>query len=218
VSAGSSSPGVPHFVAIAAPLLLAFGALGYLLLKRRKPSPDGYSKRIKPWKGKIPDVAGPMNRPPGEWKMPESRPAPLAAGRPMGRVILIDETMIRTGGLDSILEYEIGASPLTLGSATACDIVISDPEGRIGGEEARLWVQRDRLVYHKLTTLSAMATEGVTSGWQFLDTGEDIRVGPYRLTFQLDVVEPDPLPPPPKMRELWPVRSDDAEPLGASSD
>jgi hypothetical protein len=139
---------------------------------------------------------------------------------PLGRIIVMDEAAIRSGGLDAIREFPIGSSPLTLGNTPDCDIIIEDPEGRIAGEEARLWVQRGRLVYHKLTTLSAMATEGVTSGWQFLDPGEDISVGPCRLVFQLDevpeaVVEPA---PPPRLRELWPLRPDEAEPLGASSD
>jgi serine/threonine protein kinase len=41
--------------------------------------------------------------------------------------------------------------------------------------------EKGRLVYHKLTTLSAMATEGVTSGWEFLQSGEEMRLGPYRI-------------------------------------
>jgi len=31
-----------------------------------------------------------------------------------------------------------------------------------------------------------MATEGVTSGWHFLESGEEIRVGAYRIVFQFD--------------------------------
>ena len=44
----------------------------------------------------------------------------------------------------------------------------------IAMEEARLWVQKGRLVYHKLTTLSAMATAGLTSGWLLLADGEEL--------------------------------------------
>jgi hypothetical protein len=61
---------------------------------------------------------------------------------------------------------------------------VGDAGGLIAAEEARVWVQRGRLVYHKLTTLSAMATEGVTAGWQFLEDGDEMRIGPYRLIFQ----------------------------------
>jgi VWFA-related protein len=218
VVAASTSSGASTSVLLVVPLLVVAGlGIGYVLIRRRKPSSDGFSDRIKPWRGKIPDVAGPMVKPPGEWTEPAAKPAPLPADRPLGRVILMNEAMIKTGGLDAIREFEIGAGPLTLGTSAECDIAVEDPEGRISGEEARLWVQRGRLVYHKLTTLSAMATEGVTSGWQFLDSGEDIRVGPYRLAFQLDVLEMEPEPAQ-RLVELWPKRSDEPEPLGASSD
>ncbi|HEY7268720.1 MAG TPA: vWA domain-containing protein [Dehalococcoidia bacterium] len=218
VVAAAASGGTPTALIAGVPIALLLLASAYIVIRRRKPSSDGYSNRIKPWRGKIPDVAGPMAQPPGEWTAQKLKAVPLPADRPLGRVILMDEANIRTGGLDAIREYEIGASPLTLGTANQCDIVVHDSEDRIGGEEARLWVQRGRLVYHKLTTLSAMATEGVTSGWQFLDSGEDLTVGPYRLAFQLDVVEPVVQPAQRKTLELWPRRPDEVEPLGASSD
>jgi hypothetical protein len=69
---------------------------------------------------------------------------------------------------------------------------VGDAGGLIAAEEARVWIQRGRLVYHKLTTLSAMATEGVTAGWQFLDDGDEMRIGPYRLIFQAQVQEETP--------------------------
>jgi VWFA-related protein len=217
----SSGAGLPSPVVLLLPLV-ALAALGgaYVFLKRRRPESNPYERRIKPWAGRLPDVTAALPSPPGEWQPRELPPAPTPVNVPLGRVILMDEAAMRTGGLDAIREYPIGSSPLTLGNTPDCDIIIEDPEGRIAGEEARLWVQRGRLVYHKLTTLSAMATEGVTSGWQFLDSGEDIRVGPCRLVFQLEV-EPEPVvqpAPAPRLPELWPRRGDEAEPLGASSD
>src|SRR5262249_13680662 len=123
----------------------------------------------------------------------EEKPEPAAATPPpapaepsiVGRIIVMDESALRSGDLGAIREYQIGSGPLTLGTGPGCDVVTGDSEGRIGEEEARLWVQRNRLVYHKLTTLSAMATEGVTSGWLFLEDGDEIQVGPYRVSFLL---------------------------------
>jgi hypothetical protein len=216
----SSGSGVSPVVLVLPVLALAGLGGAYVVLRRRRPEDSRYERRIKPWAGRLPDVTAPLASPPGEWQPRELPPAPPPVNLPLGRIIVMDEAAIRSGGLDAIREFPIGSSPLTLGNTPDCDIIIEDPEGRIAGEEARLWVQRGRLVYHKLTTLSAMATEGVTSGWQFLDPGEDISVGPCRLVFQLDevpeaVVEPA---PPPRLRELWPLRPDEAEPLGASSD
>lgn len=216
----SSSGGMSMTPLIVVLAIAAILGLVYLFLKRRPPSNDGYADRVKPWRGRLAGVTTPLSSPAGEWQPREMPAAPPPTNRALGRVIVMDESAIKAGSLDSIREYPIGSSPLTLGSTSDCDIIIHDPEGRIAGEEARLWVQRGRLVYHKLTTLSAMATEGVTSGWQFLDNGEDVRVGPCRVHFQLEVreVEPEAAAPPQRLRELWPLRPDEAEPLRASSE
>jgi len=103
-----------------------------------------------------------------------------------GRIVVMDELAIREGDLTKITEYSIGTAPLTLGASPDCDIQVVDQE-HIAMEEARLWVQKRRLVYHKLTTLSAMATEGVTSGWLLLADGEELLLGKYRLVFQAEV-------------------------------
>jgi VWFA-related protein len=224
VVGAAASGGVSPTLLMAVAAALAIGGAGIVVVKRRKLSTDGISSRIKPWRGKIPDVTGPLPKAPGEWlqsRLEVPRPPPQPAPpRPLGRLIVIDEAAVKTGGIDAIREYEIGTSPLTLGSTDSCDIVINDPEGRIAGEEARLWVQRGRLVFHKLTTLSAMATEGLTSGWQFLDDGEDITVGPCRISFQLEEQPEAEFAPQELQRtvEIWPMRSDGPPPLGASSD
>ena len=106
-----------------------------------------------------------------------------------GRVVIMDEAAIRGGELETIREFDMKSSPLTFGSSPDADMCVDDAGGLIAAEEARIWVQRGRLVYHKLTTLSAMATEGVTAGWQFLNDGEEMHIGPYRIIFQRQEVE-----------------------------
>jgi predicted component of type VI protein secretion system len=107
--------------------------------------------------------------------------------RQRGRIVIMNENAVRNGQLDAIQEYEIYNMPLTFGTGPTVDMRVEDPTGMIAAEEARIWVQRGRLVYHKLTTLSAMATEGVTSGWQFLEDGDEMRIGAYRMVFQVFV-------------------------------
>jgi predicted component of type VI protein secretion system len=138
----------------------------------------------------------------------------------------MEEDAIRRGDLEAIREFPIGSAPLTLGTGPACDILLEDPEGRIAAEEARLWVQKGHLVYHKLTTLSAMATEGVTSGWQILDSDEEVTLGPYRILFRADIVASEPEAEPSQaaiipsddasfFRDYW-TRVPEDPPLGAS--
>jgi VWFA-related protein len=119
-----------------------------------------------------------------------------------GRVVIMDEAAVRGGELETILEFEMKSLPLTFGSGPNADMRVGDAGGLIAAEEARVWVQRGRLVYHKLTTLSAMATEGVTAGWQFLNDGDEMRIGPYRIIFQAqqrEVVDEDAQPLPDRL-------------------
>ena len=194
---------------IAMPLLVAAGGLLWLILKRRRTSPaESYTSRLAPWSGR----EGARQQAEAWADMPAPPPPPPVEDRVLGRVVVMNEAAIRSGHLDAIMEFEIRASPLTLGSGDHCDIKVDPDEGRIAAEEARVWVQKGRLVYHKLTTLSAMATEGVTSGWVILESGEDMTLGPYRVIFQAQVEEPSAEPeelrstaPPQEhgMRLLW---------------
>lgn len=217
--APAKSGGTPTVLLALAAVLISVLPLGFLLLRRFKASAEEFVTRMRPWPGSAPGTAAPIPSPPEQWEPRDLPPSPLPDDRPLGRLIVIDEAAFKNGDLGAFREFEIGTSPLTLGTTSKCDIIIEDPAGGIAGEEARLWVQRDRLVYHKLSTLSAMATEGVTSGWHFLASGDDIRVGPCRIAFQLDV-EPETPPPAPgpreqQVREIWPS---EAPSLGSPSD
>jgi uncharacterized protein YegL len=83
-------------------------------------------------------------------------------------------------------EYTIFERPLTLGTGPRADLHVTDETGIIAPEEARLWVQRGKLVYHTLASFSSAATNGTTSAWQFIEDGEEITLGEYRLVFRLE--------------------------------
>jgi hypothetical protein len=199
---------LPILPFIAVVVVAVVGVVIWRLLKFRKPRPrDSYTTMIKPWAGRqmeTPEI--------GEFSKPEEAPVEpvVEINHILGRVLIMDQSFVRGGSLDGLREYEIGTSPLTLGTGASCDIVLEDSGDRVAAEEARLWVQKGRLVYHKLTTLSAMATEGVTSGWQILDSGDHIDVGNYRLSFQAEApsVAEKPAPataePARPLRQIWP--------------
>ena len=182
-ASGSILPSAGVLIAILIGLAL-LGAASFMMRRKRR-GLSGYVDRIKPWAGKMAEISGPVEGWPAA--PPPLSPAPPPREGPRARIIVMDEAGVRNGRLDVIREYAIGRKPLTFGTSESCDISVADQEdGRIAAEEARLWVRGGRLVYHKLTTLSAMATEGVTSGWHFLESGEEIRVGAYRIVFQFD--------------------------------
>jgi hypothetical protein len=188
IPAPAKSSSLGKFLPILVLLLLVSGIAfaGYRVVARRlaqreATGPAGNIVRIRPFALKVTeDVA-----PPEDW--PERRVVtPPPVNLVLGRIVVMDEAAIREGDLTKISEYSIGSAPLTLGAGESCDIQVLD-EANIAMEEARLWVQKGRLVYHKLTTLSAMATAGVTSGWLLLASGEELHLGKYRLLFQAEV-------------------------------
>jgi Mg-chelatase subunit ChlD len=174
------------------PMALVVGAAWFFW--KRRPSPaESYATRLAPWSGSRPEAAAVLE------ELPEQPPPPPLAALPpddriVGRVAIMDENAMRTGGIDAIREFEMRDKPLVLGSGANVDIHLDDDGELIAAEEARLWVQKGRLVYHKLTTLSAMATEGVTSGWVFMESGETMELGPYRIVFKAEDPEPEVLP------------------------
>jgi VWFA-related protein len=202
-SQGKSLPILPLLILA---LLLGVGFVLFRVLKKRflVMSTPTYS-RVDNWASIRTPGAGPR---PEEWPEgddsahPLSRPSTPPASTDqtvVGRVVIMDEAAVRGGELETIREFEMKSSPMTFGSGPNADMRVGDAGGTIAAEEARVWVQRGRLVYHKLTTLSAMATEGVTAGWQFLDDGDEMRVGPYRIIFQaqqpeLSTADDAPLP------------------------
>ncbi len=226
IPGGSLSLPVGPLAAVAA-IVSLLGAI-FLILRRRarnRPRSD-FADRVRPWASR---GSEPQAGQAADWN-PEP-PAPVAAvDEVLGRVVVMDESAISGGSLEGIREYPIGSAPLTLGSGRTCDVVIPDETQTIAAEEARIWINRGRLVYHKLTTLSAMATEGVTSGWQFLDSGEEIQLGRHRVLFEADV-KPEledasaeaPIGSPQEhgmaLHDLWPsLGGDDSSQLPVQSD
>jgi hypothetical protein len=162
--------------------LAGLGFLGFKVMQRRSRAVPDYA-RAKPWSTR-PSPPVRVARPVEAFAVEDTEPPD---DHLHGRLLVMDERPEMRGQPNSIREYELRGSPLTFGVGTGCNVRVDDITGEVANEEARIWVQKRRLVYHKLTTLSAMATEGMTSGWLFLDDGDEMRVGSYRLVFHATV-------------------------------
>jgi Mg-chelatase subunit ChlD len=221
-AAAGGSFGLPVAGIVAAVVAAGAAAGGLFLLQQRRRSLDVFALRVRPWSGRFREPRSLLSG----WE-DAATPAPAAARRsvddgPRGVVQVLRESPFR-GDSTPVLEIEVGTSPLTLGASRGCDIALEDEEGRLGPEEARLWVSKRRLIYHRLTTLSAMATEGVTEGWVVLEDRESLQVGPYRLVFLAAEEAPEAEPrlppvPPISLRDLWPRYSDESGGGGPSSE
>jgi VWFA-related protein len=166
---GSNKP-----LLLGALLVVVVAAGAFYVVRRRRPRVrrQVVEVRLRPWSNNG-AVAGSISLLEDEI-MP--LPAPESVEKPAGKLIVVN-------GPEVGREFSVGESPLSIGSAQWCDITFSDTEGRIGAEEARAWVHQDKLIYHKLTRLSLLATDGPTGGWLILEDGDEVDVGAFRLRF-----------------------------------
>jgi VWFA-related protein len=173
-AAATPSSGGPSFgllaVGVVLVLLAAAGTLGLLAIARRRPMVPALAARVRPW----------SSRRNGESKTWESPPSevPTLSDEPLGHLIV-------AAGPRQGERLEVGARPRRLGTSPRCDLVLVDEDGSIAPEEARVWVSEGRLMYHKLARLTTFASDGPVGGWFVLQHGDEMRVGPYRLVFEL---------------------------------
>ena len=168
-SGGGPSPGL-LMAGVLLLIVAAAGAVALLAVVRRRPHAPAIATRAQSWSPR-------GNGDSGLWSQPSGEVPPLSDD-PLGRLVVAAGPN-KGGALD------VGTRPRRIGSAPNCDLVLADADGVVGPEEARVWVTEGRLMYHKLTRLTTFATEGPAGGWFILQDGDEIRIGPHRLVFEL---------------------------------
>lgn len=172
-SGGAPSSGL-LMVGVVLVLMAALGAVALLVMVRRRPGTEAVATRVGPWAPRRHQQSEPVISLPSEAET--ELPAP--SDEPLGRLVV-------AVGPHQGEALEIGTRPRRIGSAVYCDLVLTDEEGSIPPEEARVWVSEGRLMYHRLTRLTSFASDGPAGGWLVLQDGEEVRVGPHRLVFEL---------------------------------
>lgn len=181
VVAPLSGGGQPVLLLAAAGVLLLLGcAAGFTFRWRRRRIPKrAVEVRLRPW-----SVAS-HGATLGDWAQPEERrsePETEEREEQLGKIVVV------SGGEHR--EFVIGSRPVSIGSAPWCTIVLPEDDGRIGPEEARAWLHQSRkLIFHKLTRLSVIASEGTSGGWLVLEDGDEVTLGSHRLVFTLVPVQ-----------------------------
>jgi VWFA-related protein len=222
---GDSGGGSGLPVLAVAAVLAALTALGiaYLVVHRIRTtsgpslavvSPD---QRVTPWATRHRPVTPPREQEP---QAPDTtRDEAQEIGEPLG--MLLSHT-----GSDAGHEYLVGGKPVSIGSGDNCAVRIDDPS--LASEEARLWIRKQTLMYHRIARLTTIATTGGTGGWTMLEPGETFAIGSHTFEFKLlprDAPVPEPgatAPDPdvtPMSTEIPNILRDkpDASPRGAPS-
>lgn len=161
-TANGGGPGAILWVLLAALLGLAVtggGVVGVRRLRtRRAPAtagPTESSRRYRP-----PPVAS--------WTGPAA---------PTARLSII-------GGPDKGKSVGVGEAAVTLGTDGDCTLRLSDPDGRVGGHHARVWLREDSFMLHHLSGRLTTMVGDKPLKWAVLEDGDVIVIGPHRLRFE----------------------------------
>jgi hypothetical protein len=179
---GGGGGGIPLLPLLLVLLLVVLGGAGgrYLLRRRRRVSVprQAVQVRLRPWSN--PNASAPPAVTLSDWTdSVADDPVPQTVSEPRGKLTIVS-------GPGAGQEFIVGGRPISIGSAGWCAIVLPDDDGRIGLEEARAWVHHsNRLIFHRLTRLSVLASEGASGGWMILQDGDEVSIGSCRLAFRL---------------------------------
>lgn len=171
----------PAVLLIPVVLLAIVFLVAFIILRRRRsqaPQPAVHA-RAQAWAPRR------QNGESEVWERPVGQ-APAMEDRPLGKLTV-------TSGPSASDVFFVGRRPRRIGSAAHCDIVLEGDGDRISSEDARVWVSEKRLMFHKLTSLGAVAFEGGSSGWEVYRHGDEVRIGSHRLIFEL-VADEEPQP------------------------
>ncbi len=109
-------------------------------------------------------------------------PPPLAAWEgespPTARLLVVD-------GPDKGKSVPLGEEPVTLGADADCTLTLANPDGRVGGHHARIWLREGHFMLHHLEGARFVTLVGEKQvSWAVLEDGDEIAVGPHRLRFE----------------------------------
>ena len=109
-------------------------------------------------------------------------PPPVATwagpAAPSGRLTVVD-------GPDRGKRAPLGEDAVTLGSDADCTLSLADPDGRVAGRHARIWLREGHFMLHHLAGSRYTTLVGENSlKWAVLEDGDEIVIGPHRLRFE----------------------------------
>ncbi|MGA2285971.1 MAG: VWA domain-containing protein, partial [Dehalococcoidia bacterium] len=110
-------------------------------------------------------------------------PPPLAAWEsespPTARLAIVD-------GPDKGKSVPLGEGAVTLGADADCTLTLANPDGRVGGHHARIWLREGHFMLHHLEGSRFVTQIGQRQvAWAVLENGDEIVLGPHRLRFEM---------------------------------
>jgi VWFA-related protein len=195
---GGLSPAVV-LVPIVLLVAILIGALVFARSRRMSRSAPRIQERVD-------SLSSPVRRDgePQEWSGASGEPEQVE-DEPLGKITVVS-------GPQAGETFPIGKRPRRIGSARYCDIVLRDEEEVTSAERARVWVSDDRLMFHQLTSLGAMAFEGESGGWFVYESGDEFQIGSHGLKFELLRPPEETTSPPPDEQSSTPSTEEPSPP------
>jgi tight adherence protein B len=160
-SGGGTSPALFALIGVAAVVLLSGGAIGAQRIRRRRPATA---------------ESGPTEA--ARSYTPPPTPTWTVAAAPSGRLTVVD-------GPDKGKSVRVGEVAVTVGSDVDCALRLADPDGRVAGHHARIWLREGHFMLHHLAGGGYTTVVGEKAlRWVVLEDGDEIVIGPHRLRFE----------------------------------
>jgi VWFA-related protein len=160
-SGGGPSPAVFALVGASAVLLLGGGAVGVRRMRRNRTAAEESGATTSSRSYTPPPVAG--------WQ---------GESPPTARLLVVD-------GPDKGKNVPLGDQAVTLGADADCALTLANPDGRVGGHHARIWLREGHFMLHHLEGAAFATNVGERQvAWAVLEDGDEVVIGPHRLLFE----------------------------------
>lgn len=180
-SDGGGGSGLPVLPIAGVLALAALVGVGYLVIQRIRTTSGptlamvSPNQRVTPWAAQHRTISKTEGN-----DEDSPQPAAPAGAEDIGEALGV---LISRSGSDAGAVYAVGGKPVSIGSGSRCGVRIDD--STLASEEARLWVRKGNLMYHRMTRLTTIAFEGAPGGWQMLEAGESFTIGSHTFEFKL---------------------------------
>jgi Mg-chelatase subunit ChlD len=81
--------------------------------------------------------------------------------------------------------FAIKREPCTIGSGEGCQIQLREGGGLVAEQQARVWSNAGKLVFHQLAANTTSLVKGAPVTWTSLSPGSEIQMGPYVLKVEI---------------------------------
>ncbi len=89
------------------------------------------------------------------------------------------------GGIGGARRVGIGGTPIKIGSADSCDLVLPEDSG-VSPEHALIWRHDDAIVLHVTDHSAACLVNERPMTWATLEGGDEVRMGTFRMHIEVD--------------------------------